>query len=193
MSKQTKLILASASPRRRELLERAGVSFEVVSAEINENPKEGESSTELVMRLALEKAQAVAIDFLDRVVLAADTIVTFSGKDGEIIYGKPSNDTEAHEMLQQLQGKTHQVQSGYCLLKGEAKVVRAVSTDVTMTKMSEDEISWYIKSGEPKGKAGAYAIQGIGGSFVKTINGSYTNVVGLPVAEVLEELSNFDS
>ncbi|MBI9074831.1 MAG: septum formation inhibitor Maf [Desulfatibacillum sp.] len=178
------LILASASPRRSYLLEQAGLDFEVIVSEVDETCPAGASPEECVAMLSEKKALAVAIDHPDCWVLGADTIVVADGR----ICGKPGSTKEAREMLTLLGGRTHHVLTGCCILH-EARGIRhteVVSTRVTFKSLTPDEIEWYLDTGEPFDKAGAYAIQGIGTFLVKSISGSYTNVVGLPVCEVIE-------
>jgi septum formation protein len=192
-----KVILASSSPRRRELLERAGVTFIVRPPDIDESPKKGETPVAMVKRLAREKALAVvAMSPPEKgwVVLAADTIVV--EPSGKRVLGKPRDEAEARAMLRSIQGKTHLVYTGYCLVgqdrRGKSTVkVRAVCTRVTMGRMGADDISRYLRAGESMDKAGAYAAQGVGMTLIEKIAGSYTNVVGLPVTEVLRDLGGF--
>lgn len=168
------IVLASASPRRRELLARAGIEFEVVPADIDETAHAGEEPAAYVARIARAKHDAVASD---RIVLAADTTVTIDGS----ILAKAADDAEATEMLRRLSGRTHQVLTAFAI----GTVTTTVSTDVEMVAFDPAD---YVASGEYRGKAGAYAIQGIGAALVKEVRGSVTNVIGLPLVEVLEEL-----
>ena len=186
MSKH-KLILASSSPRRKELLSQAGVQFETIVSGCDETPIPGESVKEMVERLAVVKAAAVAGQYRDSLVLGADTTVWI---DGESL-GKPSSVEEACAMLQRIQGRTHEVWGGVAILhlgRGIHKVW-SHSTRVTMIAMSEETIARYVSSGEPMDKAGSYAIQGLGLQFVESIEGSYSNVVGLNITAVMRELS----
>lgn len=179
-----KLILASQSPRRQYMLRQAGLRICVVPPDIDESSVgHGLEPDRHVRRLARLKACDVARRHPDSFVIGADTIVVI---DGEIL-GKPADAPEARRMLQRLSGKTHQVITGYAVVCEKKKHlhVDAEVTDVTFKSLSEAEIGWYIRSGEPFDKAGAYAIQGIGTFFVKRINGSYSNVVGLPVCELI--------
>lgn len=185
------LLLASASPRRRDLLTQAGFSFRVDSISVREDRQPGEDPIHLVRRLAQEKAEAV---FKARfgasgprgcnedplLVLGADTVVVC---DDEIL-GKPADDADAMRMLRLLSGRTHQVITGVCLISAAGVEVAAESTWVTMLTLSDEEILAYIASGEPAGKAGAYAIQGRAGRWIPRISGCYFNVVGLPLALV---------
>lgn len=180
------LVLASSSPRRRELLKEAGVSFVVKTSEIDESLFENERAEIAMPRLALAKARAVAELYPDCLVLGADTGVALNG----VIYGKPSSSDDALRMLQELQGKTHQVVGGVafvCLARG-IEVVDLHVTEVKFSEMSEADIERYVATGEPLDKAGAYAIQGIGGCYIDAINGSYTNVVGLDIAATLKRI-----
>ncbi|MCU0560523.1 MAG: Maf family protein [Desulfobacterales bacterium] len=181
-----KIILASQSPRRRYLLERAGLKFSVIPSTVDEAALPADDPALLVRALAEAKAADVAGRFPQSWVIAADTIVLVEGR----VLGKPGSENEARAMLARLSGRTHQVLTGYCLCcRGlDRRVSEVVSTDVLFKLLTPIEIDWYIRTGEPFDKAGAYAIQGIGTFLVKRINGSYTNVVGLPVCEVIEHL-----
>ena len=178
------LILASASPRRRELLERVGLTFSVAPSSIDEARVRTDSPEGYVQKLAEAKAADIAQYYPKSWILAADTIVFVNGN----ILGKPRNPEEARTMLRQLNGVTHKVLTGYCLTNRARKrsFSETVETEVEFKKLTEHEIDWYIDTGEPFDKAGGYAIQGIGASFVKRISGSVTNVVGLPLCEVIE-------
>jgi MAF protein len=180
------LVLASGSPRRRELLADLGLDFEVVPSRAEEPvPTPGEHPTEYALRMAKLKTMEVAARHPGRTVLGADTIVVLDSW----IMGKPADETDALAMLNALSGRTHQVITAFCLVlpNGETSS-RFVATDVDMRTSGEAELKAYIATGEPMDKAGAYAIQGIGTFLVTAIRGSYTNVVGLPLARVLEEL-----
>ena len=181
-----KLILASHSPRRRNLLEQAGIEFSVIPSSFDENSVKLSSPDVYVRQLAEGKAGDIADQYPDSWVIGADTIVFID----DTILGKPGSKSEARTMLKHLDGKTHQVLTGYCLCcqKLDRLFSESVKTDVCFKTLTDKEIDWYINSGEPFGKAGAYAIQGIGAFLVKRIDGSYTNVVGLPVCEVIELL-----
>lgn len=178
------LILASASPRRADLLRAAGFQFDVRPADVDERVQPGETAASYVARLAAEKAGAVAARAPGWVVLGADTSVVV---DGDIL-GKPEDGRSAGAMLQRLSNRTHEVLTGICLVggRGGAAAVRALvaHTTVRFAHLSPAEIDWYVETGEPLDKAGGYAIQGLGSRFVTEVRGSYTNVVGLPVAEV---------
>ena len=180
------LILASTSPRRKYLLEQAGLRFRVVPSPFDESGVPPDAPARYVRRLAEAKADAVAALHPGAWVIGADTIVA----EGRRLLGKPASPEEAREMLARLSGKTHQVYTGFCICRqaGRQRFVDAVGTDVTFKTLSPPEIDWYIRSGEPFDKAGAYAIQGIGTFLVRRIKGSYSNVVGLPVCEVVEIL-----
>ena len=183
---QAKLILASKSPRRRYLLRQAGLDFEVIPSSIDESSIQMGAPETYVRVLAESKAREISERFPEAWVIGADTIVVIDGT----ILGKPASRAEARSMLMQLSGRTHRVLTGYCIRCKDANrsVSQTVSTDVHFKSLSADEIDWYIHSGEPFDKAGAYAIQGLGTFLVKAIHGSYTNVVGLPVCEVIEFL-----
>jgi septum formation protein len=181
------LILASASPRRRELLTQAGFSFQVESIPVNEDPRPGEDPVHLVKRLARAKAEAVFTVHKKRptldyplLVLGADTVVVC---DHEIL-NKPVDDADAARMLHLLAGRTHQVITGVCLISPLGIEVAAETTRVTMLTLSEEEILAYVATHEPMDKAGAYAIQGHASRWIPRIVGCYFNVVGLPVALV---------
>lgn len=178
-----KLLLASASPRRRELLKSLGLEFETAVPDIDETPKPNEHPRRFAERLAAEKAAAVEAP-ADSVVLAADTIVVL----GDRILGKPANEEEAFEMLTSLSGKCHEVITGVCLKRGKKQDVFSVVTEVIFRSLEKREMIRYIASGCPMDKAGAYAIQGGAAHMVRAIRGSYTNVVGLPLSEVHERL-----
>ncbi|WP_285905922.1 Maf family protein [Pseudodesulfovibrio pelocollis] len=180
------IVLASTSPRRRELLADLGLDFEVVPSRAEEPaPLPGEKPADYAARMALMKTMEVAERHPGRTVLGADTIVVL----GDWIMGKPADPDEALTMLTALSGRTHQVISAFCLTApGHDALTRAVTTDVDMRVSTEAELRAYIATGEPTDKAGAYAIQGVGTFLVTAIRGSYTNVVGLPVARVLEAL-----
>ncbi len=181
---QTSLVLASASPRRRDLLGQLGLRFTVAAADLDETPRPDEPPEAYVLRLAREKAQAVAGRFPGTWVLAADTTVVL----GRELLGKPRDEAEAREMLTRLSGRTHEVHTGVALA-GRADEALVVRTRVTFRTLSAGEIAWYAGTGEPLDKAGAYAIQGKGGFLVAAIEGSPTNVIGLPLGETLALLT----
>jgi septum formation protein len=176
------IVLASASPRRQELLRNAGIPFTVQPADINEVPLAGESPRDCAERLAREKALAVWQSRPQDYVLGADTIVVVD----DAILGKPRDRDDALRMLRLLSGRTHAVITGVCLVGPVAGKIQitAETTFVTMCEISDDEIRDYIATGEPMDKAGAYAIQGIAARWIPRIEGDYSNVVGLPVALV---------
>ena len=182
------LILASKSPRRRYLLKQAGLKFSVIPSSFDESSVTLSSPDVYVRQLAENKARDISEQYPDSWVIGADTIVFIDGT----ILGKPGSHAEARTMLKNLSGRTHQVLTGYCICchRIGSRFSETVKTDVCFKKLTDREIDWYISSGEPFDKAGAYAIQGIGTFLVKRINGSYTNVVGLPVCEVVEFLIN---
>jgi septum formation protein len=177
------ITLASRSPRRAELLKAAGIPFTVRAAEVDETPRANEDAQEYVLRLAREKAEAIsAAD--DEIVLAADTTVVLAGR----IMGKPFDPREAAEMLGSLAGQRHEVITGICLKRSSRVIPDIAITAVWFAPLSEAEIADYVASGEPMDKAGAYAIQGLAAKFIQRIDGSYSNVVGLPVALVYARL-----
>ncbi|MEO8550308.1 MAG: Maf family protein [Kofleriaceae bacterium] len=177
------LILASASPRRRELLERVGLAIEVLPAGVDETPAAGEDPEAYVARIAAAKAAALAVRHPARWVLAADTTVTIDGA----ILGKAETPAEAAEMLRRLAGRTHQVITGFAIA-GPRQLVRSATSDVDVIALDDGVIADYVASNEWRGKAGAYAIQGIAAAFVRGVRGSVTNIIGLPLVEVLEAL-----
>jgi septum formation protein len=187
-----KLILASASPRRAEIMRSAGFVFEICAADVDEARKGGEAPADYVRRLADAKARTAARKIAGNqvadttVVIGADTVVVLEGE----ILGKPVGEAEARTMLRRLSGRSHEVHTGMALLRlpdGAARVLEEV-TLVDFASMTTSEIDDYVATGEPSGKAGAYAVQGRGGRFVRRISGSYFNVMGLPVARLYEEL-----
>ena len=182
------LILASGSPRRRELLETAGLEFRVVIADVEEIIPQGTAPEEAVTALALRKAQAVAKDYPECTVIGADTVVVHRG----MILGKPKSEEDAFEMLKTLSGDTHTVCTGVAMINEDKIKNFCEVTEVEFHCLTEDEIRSYVKTGEPMDKAGAYGIQGRGCVLVKRINGDYFNVVGLPVSKVYRELGDFD-
>jgi len=180
------LILASTSPRRRDLLKKAGFNFIVDSSDYEEDISLDMPPHALVQFLSKKKAQAVAKRHTNSIVLGADTLVVFRGK----ILGKPSSDAEAHNMLMKLNGNTHQVITGFTLIDtySDRILSRSVETIVVFKQATPKDIAAYVDTGEPRDKAGAYAIQGKGRFFVDHIEGSLTNVIGLPMKEVKEAL-----
>lgn len=175
-----KFLLASASPRRSELLRAAGFSFDVDPVDVDESRRPGEPAREYVLRVAKAKAQTAALRHLDRVVLAADTTVVV---DGEVLM-KPQDDADAARMLRLLSDRAHEVLTAVVAARRTRMAAAIESTLVWMRPLSDDDIRWYVASGEAGGKAGAYAIQGLASRFVTRVDGSYPNVVGLPVARV---------
>jgi septum formation protein len=180
------LILASESPRRQALLDDLGIPFRVVAPRVEEIPRVGEPPAVFSKRMAQEKARAAAQLHPNEWVLGADTIVAL----GKRILGKPDSLREAKKFLEALNNRTHEVITSFCIINHSLKkaLARSVYTRVTFKRFSRWEIDWYLGTGEPLDKAGAYAIQGRGSFLVREIKGSYTNVVGLPLTEVLEAL-----
>ena len=178
------LVLASASPRRQELLRSAGISFEVQPADIPENALPGEAAKDCAERLARDKALAVASQRPHDFILGADTVVVVDGQ----ILGKPTDAADAARMLRLLSGREHQVITGVCLVVSAQPSVASETTVVTVSEITEKDIAGYVASGEPMDKAGAYAIQGLASRWILRIEGDYSNVVGLPVALVLRML-----
>lgn len=188
-----RVILASRSPRRREILSTFGVQFEIMSADADES-SDLTSPAELVQQLALRKAHAVRAQLLDAgawnsdtLIIASDTVVA----NGAKILGKPRDDADAARMLRGLSGRTHRVFSGVALLCGDREAVDFDMTAIRFAKMSEADIAWYVKSGEPRDKAGAYAVQGLAAMWVAGMDGDYFNVVGLPVYRLNALLLSF--
>ncbi|MBE3071750.1 MAG: septum formation protein Maf [Acidobacteria bacterium] len=179
-----RLLLASASPRRADLLASAGFVFGIEPVEIDERPLPGEDPSACALRLAGEKAAAAARRHPDAVVVGADTIVVIDG----LILGKPSDDGQAGEMLGRLSGRCHEVITGVSIHAGGRDVSAVERTLVWFLPMTAAEIAWYVESGEPRDKAGAYAVQGLASRFIDRIEGSYSNIVGLPVARVYQLL-----
>ena len=182
-----RLVLASASPRRAELLRAAGFAFDVSAADVDEGVRDGESPERYVRRLAAEKSAAVAGRAglaADAVVIGADTAVVVDG----VVLSKPIDDRDAGLMLRRLSGRRHDVLTGVSLRTGPQEVGRVETTAVYFAALDDADIAWYVASGEGRDKAGAYAIQGLASRFIPRIEGSYANVVGLPVSAVLELL-----
>lgn len=192
-----KLVLASSSPRRIELLGQLGwraPALVIARPDVDESVRRGESARAMVARLARAKAEAVAgAGRGDRLIIAADTTVVL----GSRVLGKPRNAAEARRMLAAIQGRAHVVLTGYCLLgvlgregREQLALTRVVRTTVRIRKLSAAAIRDYVRTGEPMDKAGAYAAQGIGASFIESISGSYTNVVGLPISQLAHDLED---
>ena len=178
------LILASASPRRAKLLQQIGLTFKVCAADIDETPQACELPRDYVLRMAKEKALAIAPRFPQAVVIASDTSVVVDGT----VLGKPVDAEDASRMLQLLSGRSHQVMTSVCVYSAEYTDLVVNETDVWFKPLSAAEIEAYLRSGEPVDKAGAYAIQGLGAMFVERIDGSYSGVMGLPLFDVARML-----
>ncbi|MFY9398163.1 MAG: Maf family protein [Desulfomonilia bacterium] len=181
------IVLASASPRRRELLQRLGLSFRIAVPEVDESIRAGEAPADFCLRISREKALSISLLMPGALVISADTIVVAHGK----ILGKPADEEEAREHLRLLKGATHEVYTGYAIIYGSRSAGRAVRTLVRFQDMSEEEISWYVSTREPMDKAGSYGLQGIASIFISGIEGSYTNVIGLPLSELYNDLKGF--
>jgi septum formation protein len=175
-----RVILASASPRRAELLRAAGIPFEASPADVDERFHPREKPDEAVARVAQLKAEAVVARHRDAVVLGADTTVVIRGTP----LGKPADSADAARMLRMLSGRTHEVLTGVCVCAQGRRLLHVEPTRVQLATLSEAEIAWYISTGEPLDKAGAYAAQGLASRFIEGIDGSYSNVVGLPISSV---------
>jgi septum formation protein len=191
--RRPRLVLASASPRRRELLGSLGLELDVRPVDLDETPLPGEPARDYVLRLAREKAAAEAHP--GELVLAADTVVVLGGDgadgDGGELLGKPADAADARHMLGRIAGRSHTVFTGVALLQpgaaGDGGALRASAADVSRVRivaLSRQEIAWYVDTGEPMDKAGSYGIQGLGAMFVEAVEGNYTNVVGLPLPTV---------
>jgi septum formation protein len=189
MSKARTVILASASPRRKELLHLAGLKFRVVASDYEESLCPGQKPHELAKHLAGEKALAVAQKYKDALIISADTFIVF----GKKLLGKPQSAQEAVDMLKLLNGKEHTVITGYAVLDTQTgkRISRAVETRVWFRRLTPVEIKAYVRTGEPLDKAGAYAIQGRGSLIVRKIEGDYFNVIGLPLASLADTLKKF--
>ena len=183
-----KIILASASPRRAELLRTVGWPFETLPVNIDETRRAEEKAFDYVQRLAQEKANAAAIIRPEPIIVAADTTVAVD----EHILEKPTDESDAKRMLHLLNNRWHKVLTGVAVLDAETSktIVACEETEVKFARMNDEEVSWYVATGEPMDKAGAYAIQGLGVRFVKEIRGDYFNVVGLPVRLLYELISS---
>jgi nucleoside triphosphate pyrophosphatase len=191
MPTEATVVLASASPRRSELMDLAGISCRVIPADICEDVLPGEQPDEHVMRLSRGKAQAVSHKASGRFFIGADTVVVLNGR----IMGKPADTDQAYEMLAALSGRSHQVITGITVCdrqSGDCQS-RSVRTEVLFKELSDREIRNYIATGCPMDKAGAYAIQGGAVHFIRSINGSYTNVIGLPMTELYELLQSMQA
>ena len=192
LKKMARIILASSSPRRKELLEQVGLKFEIFSPDIDESVHVGESADYYVQRLAEQKAQAILAQFSDAIVIAADTSLVLDHK----IIGKPESKQHAFEIWTALSDRQHDVFSGVCVMSSECdpNTIQSmvVRTKVYFQKLSQLDMEQYWATGEPIGKAGAYAIQGYAAQFIPRIEGSYSNVVGLPLYETLQLLKNID-
>lgn len=175
------LVLASGSPRRKELLDQIGITFTVVPADVDETPLPGEEPLALVRRLAVAKADAVEGDL----VLAADTVVAID----DLILGKPTDADDARAMLRRLSARTHEVHTGVAVRTAAGTFVETATTHVTLVPLDDATIDWYLATGEPFDKAGGYGMQGIAGMFVESVHGSASNVIGLPLTVVVRLLS----
>ncbi|MDP2838661.1 MAG: Maf family protein [Syntrophales bacterium] len=181
-----RIILASASPRRIELLKLMGLDFDIMPGNIDETFRPEETPREHVLRLSEEKALSVAQRHPDAWILGADTIVVVAGE----ILGKPRSAEEATKMLEKLSDRTHEVFTGFCIIRQDrgVRIREVVGSAVLFRKIAPDEMAWYTGTEEPYDKAGAYAVQGMGGCFIREIRGSCTNVVGFPLCEVVDAL-----
>ena len=181
-----RIILASESPRRKELLTLMGLDYEIIVSHVEENPPHGAPPDVYVSALALQKAQAVAAKHPGDCVIGADTIVWLDGT----ILGKPHSEENARAYLSKMQGRRHTVYTGVAVITGGVPEVRVCTTQVWFAPMSQEEIDWYVSTGEPLDKAGAYGVQGPGSVFVERIEGNYFNVIGMPVPILYRMLLN---
>ncbi|HHO76185.1 MAG TPA: septum formation inhibitor Maf [Deltaproteobacteria bacterium] len=181
------IILASGSPRRRELFSQLGLDFKILIPHIDETPLAGELPEDFCSRISMDKAMRVSQDYADALVIAADTIVVIEGR----ILGKPADSMEATEYLMLLSNRMHDVYTGYTIMNRLKRTTRTILTRVHFKTMSEEEIFWYVSTGEPMDKAGAYAVQGAGSVFIDRIEGSYTNVIGLPLSDLYWDMKDF--
>lgn len=184
---EPKLILASSSPRRQQLLSQVQIPFEIRTHDIDELAIHETKPAKKVTQLAIEKARQLAFQKQNEIILAADTIVSF----GDQILGKPNDKHEAHQMISMLSGKEHDVYTGVAIRAHDHESIFYEKTKVEFWPLTDDEIEWYTNTNDPYDKAGAYGIQTIGATFVKKIIGDYYNVVGLPVSRVVRELRAF--
>jgi septum formation protein len=184
------LVLASASPRRAELLTAAGYVFTIDAADVDESERAEETPEDYVLRVARDKARTVAARRRERgeIVIGADTTVVVRGE----ILAKPADESDAVRMLQALAGAVHHVLTGIVVISGDRELAEVVATRVRLLPLTPDEIQWYVGTGEPMGKAGAYGIQGRAARFVDWIEGSWSNVVGLPIATVNEMIKRLE-
>lgn len=184
-----KIVLASKSPRRKELLSLLDLDFEIITADIDETMNPSLPVTDEVARISYQKAKAVAAGLdTDTIIISADTIVELGG----CLMGKPKDATDAFNMLKSLSDKRHNVHTAVTVLQGDKRETRVVTTEVAFRDITDEEITAYIQTGEPMDKAGAYGIQGRASKFVQKIDGDYFNVVGLPVCELTLILKKFD-
>ena len=186
VTSEGRIILASASPRRIEMLRLLGLDFEVIPSSIEEAVVKGESPEQHVLRLSAEKAGIIADTYPEAWVMGADTIVVINGD----FLGKPATEREAKSMLERLSGHFHKVYTGFAIVRRSANILLkdVVVSDVLFKDIPEEEINWYIGTDEPYDKAGGYALQGRGAFFIREIHGSYTNVIGLPLCEAVNKL-----
>lgn len=182
-----KIILASGSPRRKELMEMVGYKFDIIVADIDEKINYNNDLVKEIEKLSYQKANAVFINHQDNIVIGSDTIVKIDNK----VLGKPKSIDEAKQMLRLLSDRTHQVVTAVTILSKEKQETFSSITDVTFYDLTDEEINEYVDTTEPLDKAGAYAIQGRGSEFVKSINGDYYTVVGLPIAQVYHKLKKY--
>jgi septum formation protein len=182
-----KIILASQSPRRKKILEQVGLNFDVVVSDFDETKIRFKTPQEMVERLSLEKARIIAKKHPNTIIIGADTTVIFKSE----IIGKPKSKADAFRILRLLSGNTHEIVTGFTVIKGSKSITKHVVSKVKFKKLTEDEIEAYVATGEPMDKAGGYGIQERGGLFMENITGDYFNVVGLPIFAVAKALKEF--
>ena len=182
-----KIILASKSPRRKQILEQVGLDFEIEVSDFDETQIKFKTPQEMVEKLSLEKAKIIAQGNPDAIIIGADTTVIFRKE----IIGKPKSKEDAFRILSLLSGNTHEIVTGFTVIKGSKSITKHITSKVKFKKLSEAEINAYVETGEPMDKAGGYGIQEKGGLFMENIEGDYFNVVGLPIFAVAEALKEF--
>jgi septum formation protein len=184
MRQDPPVVLASTSPRRKELLRLLQIEFEAQSSQVAEIAEANESPRDMVVRLARAKAEAVHKLRPEAIIIGADTVVVCDSQ----VFGKPASLEDARRILRQLSGRTHEVLTGICLIHGNTPKVNCSRTVVEFSSLTDQEVEWYLSTGEPMDKAGAYGIQGLGARFISRVNGCYSNVVGLPLSLLYQML-----
>jgi len=182
-----KLILASGSPRRKEVLKIAGWDFDVIASDVEEKLLEGLTNVERIKAIALSKAKQVSATHPDAVVIGADTMILFNDE----LLGKPKDEMDAKKILRKLSGTTNVCITAFAIVSDAKIVVDHTTTEIDLREISDEEIEWYVNTKEPMDKAGAYAVQGLGAVFVKEIRGDYFGILGLPISKIVKELEEF--